>query len=164
MYIFVDQFNFHDSFTELGLTGRLALQKWDMSVSVVVVVTVLLILSDFCRLLSASNPVWLWDLFLYIRKKRKNCTCIWNEKCMKTVFCFLVYDGLFYFSAIFENASIEYWWWICHLVTAIVNVFIVWMTAPFFSLASLYPVVRTLFVAVSVFEHSNCMLSTLVLN
>lgn len=71
MYMFVDQFNFHDSFTELGLTGRLALQKWDMSVSVVVVVTVLLILSDFCRLLSASNPVWLWDLFLYIRKKEK---------------------------------------------------------------------------------------------
>lgn len=132
MYMYVDQFNFHDSFTELGLTGRPALQKWDMTLSVVVV-TVLLILSDYSRLSSA--PVSLWDLFLYIKKIE---SYIWNEKCMQTGVCFLVYDRLFYFSAIFENASVEYWWWICHLVIAIVNVFVVWMTAPFFSLASVY--------------------------
>lgn len=69
VYVFVDQFNLIDSFTAQGLTGGLALQNWDTTMSVVVVVTVLLILSDYCRLSSASNPVWLWDLFLYIDKK-----------------------------------------------------------------------------------------------
>lgn len=70
VYVFVDQFNLIDSFTAQGLTGGLALQNWDMTMSVVVVVvTVLLILSDYCRLSSASNPVWLWDLFLYIDQK-----------------------------------------------------------------------------------------------
>lgn len=69
-YVFVDQFKLIDSFTAQGLTGGLALQNWDMTMSVVVVVvTVLLILSDYYRLSSASNPVWLWNLFLYIDQK-----------------------------------------------------------------------------------------------
>lgn len=36
---------------------------------VVVVVIVLLIFFDYCRLLFVSNFVWFWDLIFYIDKK-----------------------------------------------------------------------------------------------
>lgn len=61
--------------------------------SVVVVITVLLILSDYCRLSSASNPVGFEMCFFTLTKKE---LCILNEKCMKIVFCFLVHGRLFF--------------------------------------------------------------------
>lgn len=128
MYMYVDQFNFHDSFTELGLTGRPALQKWDMTLSVVVV-TVLLILSDYSRLSSA--PVSLWDLFLYIKKIESYIYLKWKMYANRSLFPGL-WQIILLFSHFWECAGDEF------VVTAIVNVFVVWMTAPFFSLASVY--------------------------
>lgn len=111
VYVFVDQFNLIDSFTAQGLTGGLALQNWDMTMSVVVVVvTVLLILSDYCRLSSASNPVWLWDLILYIDKKG---IMYFKWEMYENSILFSGQWQIFFhvLSAIVENASIECYRW-----------------------------------------------------
>lgn len=109
VYVFVDQFNLIDSFTAQGLTGGLALQNWDMTMSVVVV-TVLLILSDYCRLSSASNPVWLWDLFLYIDKK--GIMYFKWEMYENSILFSGPWQIIFHvLSAIVENASIECYRW-----------------------------------------------------
>lgn len=74
--------------------------------SVVVVVTVLLILSDYCRLSFASNPVGFEICFFTLTKKE---LCIRNEKMYENSILFsgpwqIIFHVL---SAIFLNATDE---------------------------------------------------------